>query len=112
MKYPLDEEIKIEWNKFHFLILFISSSITIGGLVYLNYNQLLSFAKFFSIIGLYIDIIGVLIASLKTPYLDAFLEAGELESKRANEEKKWFMKGMYLIAFGMILQVFGIIIQN
>ncbi len=112
MKYPSDEEIKIEWNKFHFLILFISSSVTIGGLVYLNYNQLLSFAKFFSIIGLFIDIIGVLIASLKTPYLGAFFDAGELESKRANEEKKWFVKGMYLIAIGMILQVFGFIIQN
>lgn len=112
MKYPSDEEIRIEWNKFHYLILFISSCVTIGGIVYLNCNQLLSLAKLFSVIGLYIDIIGVLIASLKTPYLGAFLDAGELESKRGNEEKKWFVKGMYLIAIGMILQVLGIIIQN
>ena len=59
----------------------LSSFITIGGIVFLNYNPLLSFAKFFSIIGLYIDIIGVLIASLKTPYLGAFLDGGELEHK-------------------------------
>lgn len=110
--YPVDDKIKVEWNKFHSLIISISTICSIGGIIYLNFKQFLSFPKFLSIIGLYIDILGVLIASLKTPYFGAFMDGGESERKRGDEEKKWFVRGMYLIALGMILQVLGVVIQN
>ncbi|PJZ46163.1 hypothetical protein [Leptospira brenneri] len=107
LQYPTDDQIKVEWNKFHTIIICISTICSFVGIFHVYANQYCSFSKLLSIIGLYIDIIGVLIASLKTPHFGSFMDAGELEKKREREEKKWFVRGMYTISVGMTLQVIG-----
>ncbi|MCZ8236814.1 MAG: hypothetical protein O9310_00130 [Leptospiraceae bacterium] len=106
-QYPTDDQIKVEWNKFHTIILCVSSIFSIAGIINLFTMPIISYSKLFSIIGLYVDIVGVLIASLKTPYFGSFMDGGDLERRRGDEEKKWFLKGMYTISVGMILQVIG-----
>lgn len=107
LKYPTDDQIQVEWNHFHTIVICISTFCTVGGVAHLISGETYTHSKLFSIIGLYIDIFGVLIASLKTPHFGSFLDAGELEKKREEEEKKWFVRGMYTIAIGMTLQVIG-----
>ncbi len=107
LKYPSDDQIKVEWTKFHILIVGISTIFTLLGLGNLINLQIFSIQKVFSIIGLYIDIIGVLMASMKTPHFGAFMDGGELDKKKSDVERKWFVRGMYTVSIGMILQVIG-----
>lgn len=107
-EYPQANEIKVKWTLLHTLIIVAVSSFVIGISIYeyccYKYS---SFSKLITIFGLYIDIIGVVIASLKTPFYGIFYDGGKIEVTRQQYEKKYFQRGMFLIALGMIVQVIG-----
>lgn len=107
-KYPKDHEIKVVWTKFIISLLAISTVSLWSAFFYLNPAICdIEISKFLSVIGLYIDIVGVAIASLKTPYYGSFTDGGAIEVKRAKVEEKYFKTGMLLIGFGFFLQAMG-----
>ncbi len=94
IKYPSDEEIKIEWTILHKFMIIVPFLV-----IWVLFYNLTDFnlpykSKLLTIIGLNIDIIGVTIASLKTPFYGHFCDAGAIEVKRANIEKKDVMKNL------------------
>lgn len=106
--YPKDNEVKVKWTKLHILIV-ILSTIVIWPLFYyctINLSSKLT-NKLLSVAGLNIDIIGVVVASLKTPYYGTFHDGGKIETIRANIERKYFQLGMWLIALGFFFQALG-----
>ena len=109
--YPAREQVRVEWTWIHYLVLTTSSIIIpCASLKFIDFNQPYKY-KLFSVLGLFIDIIGVTLATLKTPYYGSFHDGGELEVWRRQEEDKWFKIGMFLIAIGAFLQTFGNIFQ-
>lgn len=110
-KYPQDHEIKVVWTKFIISLLLISTASLWSVFFYLNPVLCeIKISKFLSITGLYIDILGVAIASLKTPYYGSFNDGGAIEVKRARAEEKYFKTGMLLIGIGFFLQALGSIL--
>lgn len=112
LRRPKDEEVKIEWTPLHKVMLVVpllAIWIPFLFLCYVNYGSELT-AKVLTLTGLNVDIIGVVIASLKTPVYGIFADGGSLQAKQAEVEKKYFQRGMLLIAFGLFLQALGSII--
>jgi hypothetical protein len=108
-KYP--DNIKVEWTFIHRAITVGITLLVISYIVYESRIKPINVTKYLSLLGLYIDIIGVVIASLKTPYYGAFYDGGKIEINRQKVEKKYFQIGMLLIAIGMILQTCGVMLQ-
>ena len=110
-KYPEEKDIKVEWTLVHTLIIVVVTLIVTGFLIYDYTIKNISWQKYLTILGLYVDIVGVLVASLKTPFYGIFHDGGEIEIKRQQHEKKFFLFGMLLIAIGMIFQVIGTLLH-
>ncbi|WP_041466169.1 hypothetical protein [Chlorobaculum parvum] len=105
--YPKDEEVKVEWTVIHKAII-VLSVIVIWPLFFYTTdinNDIMK--KLLAVSGLNIDIIGVVVASLKTPYYGLFCDGGKVEVTRAKVEKKYFQFGMWLIALGSLFQAIG-----
>ena len=101
MAYPKDEEIRVEVQPIHRIIT-ISSFFII--LFLILYTKSFTLKEILSSIGLYFDILGVIIASLKTPYYGLFADGGTINFKRERIDKQYFQRGMYIIACGFLLQ--------
>lgn len=110
-KLPNKEQIKVEWTAIHTIILIGSTLFVAGSFVYELKTKNVLWTKYLTVFGLYIDIVGVLIASLKTPFYGIFFDGGQIEKDRQEVERKFFKVGMFLIAFGMILQTIGTLFQ-
>lgn len=106
-RYPQDHEIRVVWGKLRISLIVCATVIIWPAFLYFNPICLLSASKLLVVIGLYVDIIGVVIASLKTPYYGLFADGGEIEVKRGNVERKYFPAGMLLVGIGFLLQAFG-----
>lgn len=105
--YPKDDEVKVEWKALHIAIV-VLSVVVIWPLFYYATDLTKNLMnKLLSIAGLNIDIVGVVVASLKTPFYGFFHDGGKLEITRANVEKRYFQFGMLLIALGFFFQVLG-----
>jgi len=100
---------KIEWTKLHIGFIAIATAVLWPAFFYFNPPLAFKLSKFFSALGLYIDVVGVVLASLKTPYYGTFYDGGAIERKRAKVEEKYFQLGMLLVGFGFLLQAFGTI---
>jgi len=106
-RYPQDDEVKVEWKALHIAII-VLSMVVIWPLFFCATDLSKSLPqKFLSIAGLNVDIIGVVVASLKTPFYGNFHDGGKIEVSRANVERKYFQFGMWLIALGFFLQALG-----
>jgi len=103
-RYPQDDEVNVEWKPLHITIV-VLSVLVIWPLFYCVTDHLTN--KLLSVAGLNIDIIGVVVASLKTPFYGHFHDGGKIEITRANVEKRYFQFGMWLIALGFFLQALG-----
>jgi hypothetical protein len=68
------------------------------------------FSRLLSVLGLNIDIVGVMTASRRTPYFGLFADGGDVEFKRQKAEQRSFERGMLVIAFGLLLQTLGMLI--
>lgn len=106
-KYPDFKDIKVQWTKFHTLIAIVVTFSVIMFLINQAKSKPITLTQYIHVSGLYLDFWGVMIASLKTPYYGAFLDAGKIEIERQKVESKYFYIGMILIFIGMILQVFS-----
>jgi len=107
-EYPQDHEIRVVWTKFIISLLAISTVLLWSAFFYLNPVLCeIKISKFLSITGLYLDILGVVIASLKTPYYGLFFDGGAIEVKCAKVEERYFKAGMFLIGIGFFLQAMG-----
>jgi hypothetical protein len=111
-KYPERHEVRVKWEWYNYSILGISTILLWGAFVILVDFQGPFVAKLISVSGLYIDIVGITLATLKTPYYGSFYDGGDVERWRLDEEKKWFIWGMFIIACGTLLQVLGTILQK
>ncbi|HEX8594361.1 MAG TPA: hypothetical protein VF682_13935 [Pseudomonas sp.] len=100
---PAQSDIKVEWTWAHKAVLVAATLIIWPCAIYFNYQQINTW-KLIAVGGLYIDILGVVIASLKTPYYGAFIDGGQIQFWRDDVEKKSFQKGMLLIGVGFLLQ--------
>jgi len=109
-KYPSDEQIKPKWSTFQVVFLVVSTLILLTVFGYRFCSQTINLSTSLTITGLYIDIVGVIIASLKTPYFGSFFDGGEIEFKRQKADSKVFQKGMLLVGTGFLLQAIGVII--
>ena len=106
-QYPKDDEVKVEWKPLHIAIIALSV-LVIWPLFYCVTDLSKNLPnKLFSVAGLNVDIVGVVVASLKTPFYGIFHDGGKIEITRANVEKKYFQFGMWLIALGFFLQALG-----
>ena len=106
-RYPKDHEIRVVWGKLRISLIVFATVIIWPAFLYFNPICSLSTSKLLVVLGLYIDIGGVVIASLKTPYYGLFADGGEIEVKRGKVERKYFQAGMLLIGIGFLLQAFG-----
>lgn len=105
--YPQDDEVQVEWKILHIAIIALSV-LVIWPLFYYVTDLTKDLPnKLLSAIGLNVDIIGVVVASLKTPFYGIFRDGGKIEITRANVERKYFQFGMWLIAVGFLLQALG-----
>lgn len=105
--YPKGDEVKVEWKPLHIAIV-VLSVVVIWPLFYCTTDLAKNITnKLLSVAGLNIDIIGVVVASLKTPFYGFFHDGGKIEITRANVEKRYFQFGMWLIALGFFLQALG-----
>lgn len=106
-RYPKDDEIKVEWKRLHIAII-VLSIIVIWPLFFCVTDRTQNLPnKLLTVSGLNIDIIGVVVASLKTPFYGQFFDGGKIENTRANVEKNYFQVGMWLIGVGFFLQALG-----
>lgn len=103
-KYPKENDIKVKW-KTSILIITVVTFNVILFLIGESRLKPISLTKWLSVGGLYFDFIGVIIASLRTPYYGSFHDGGEIEKVRQKVENKYFRLGIYLIAIGFLLQV-------
>lgn len=105
--YPNFEDIKVQWTKGNTLLVFIITFSVILFLVNQTKLRPITNVQYLNIFGLYIDFLGVVITTLKTPYYGIFHDAGKLERIRQKVEHKYFKIGMGLIIIGMLLQVWS-----
>jgi hypothetical protein len=110
-RYPSDGNIKVEWNKWHSIIIGLVTILSVVLLILERQKDNVLMTKYCSVIGLWIDFLGVVIASLKTPSYGTFYDGGELNRKCKQVEDNAFKKGMFIIAFGLIFQMIGSIFQ-
>ena len=109
-QYPEENEIKVEWS-WMLVAIVLLSVLVIWPVFYCVLDPTInSTNKLLSVLGLNIDIFGVVLASLKTPFYGIFHDGGRIEILRANAERKYFQFGMWLIAVGFFLQALGILI--
>ncbi len=105
--YPKSSEVKVEWTPLYIAIVVLSVLVIWSIFFFTTDIAQFPVNKFLSVAGLNLDIIGVVVTSLKTPFYGQFHDGGEIEITRANVEKKYFQRGMLLIALGFFLQAFG-----
>ena len=109
--YPNDDDIKVEWTIIQKIMIVVPFFGIWALFYYLTDFKSPYVPKLLTILGLSIDIIGVTIASLKTPFYGSFHDGGEIEVKRADVERKYFQSGMLLIAVGLLFQTLGSLIS-
>lgn len=108
--YPQDHEIRVVWGKLRISLIVCATLVIWPSFLYFNPLCSTSIAKILVVLGLYVDIVGIVIASLKTPYYGSFADGGEIEVRRGKVEHKYFQAGMLLVGLGFLLQAFGSII--
>ncbi|HEL5052545.1 TPA: hypothetical protein UOA92_000300 [Stenotrophomonas maltophilia] len=103
-EYPEDHEIRVKWGGFQLAIVFGATTV-----IWVAFWLLISpdherLKTVLTLVGLNIDIVGVVWASLSPPYYGAFADGGELEFKRKEVQERAFRRGMLLVALGFLLQ--------
>lgn len=108
--YPKEHEIRVVWGKLHITLIVFTTLLVWPSFFYFNPISAFKLSKLLSVLGLFIDVIGVVIASLETPYYGSFHDGGAIEHKRAAVESAYFRVGMLLIGLGFLLQALGTLV--
>lgn len=107
MSYPTDKEITVKWTKTHIVLLVLSTILVWGTYLLWAPSSGAHPLVVVTVLGLYLDIFGVVIASLKTPFYGHFLDGGQIEVKRLDVERRYFQVGMFMVGVGFFLQAVG-----
>ncbi|WP_039929482.1 hypothetical protein [Leptospira yanagawae] len=112
MKYPKENQIKAKLNPYFYYISILLMIILWSIYFYLIKCGCNSFkySSFLSILGLTLDIVGILLAAKRVPYLGSYLDMGDLNQKREKEDHFWSAFGLTLIIIGFFLQGLGNIV--
>ncbi len=109
--YPKDEDIKAKWTAYHKAFIILPTIVIWVWFISLNsFISPSTINKLLSLIGLNIDIIGVIIASLKAPYYGLFVDGGKIEFKRQQVEHESFKRGMFIVVVGLFFQALGLLV--
>ncbi|MBN1475035.1 MAG: hypothetical protein JW914_10490 [Syntrophaceae bacterium] len=111
--YPKDNDIKGKWSKYQ-IISVVLSTLIIWPLFFLKlgFPSCHNMIPFISVLGLYLDILGVIIASIEAPYFGLFADGGNVEIKRARIKEKYLKIGLTLIGIGFLFQGIETIISQ
>jgi hypothetical protein len=108
--YPKDNEIK--GNRIFQIIAAGLITLIIWPLFFvkLGFPSCNNIVPFVTVLGLYIDIIGVIIASIEAPYFGLFADGGDVERKRTKIKEKYLKIGLAFIGIGFLFQVIAVIL--
>lgn len=103
--YPEDHKIKGMWSRYHILAI-VLTTIIIWPMFFMKLGLpfFCHIIPSFTVLGLYIDIIGVIIASIEAPYFGSFADSGDVERKRTVVKEKYLKIGLTLIGIGFFFQ--------
>lgn len=102
--YPADHDIRVRWTWFQ-RVLVVGSTLVL----WLTFWLLIGpdherIKTTLTLLGLNIDIVGVVWASLTAPYFGAFADGGAVEHKRRRVQERAFQIGMCMVGVGFLLQ--------
>lgn len=103
--YPEDRKIKGTPRCYQIIAAFLTT-IIIWPLFFIKLGFPFSdhIVPFLTVLGLYIDILGVIIASIEAPYFGLFLDGGDIERKKAILKEKYLKIGLTFIGIGFLFQ--------
>lgn len=109
--YPADGDIKVKWSRFQ-VAMVVVPTVAIWAMFFLwpGAAEPHLLKTVLSISGLNVDIVGVVVASLKAPYFGSFLDGGKIEFKREAADRKAFQVGMVLVGIGFFLQAIAVLV--
>ena len=103
-EYPRIEEVTAKFRyKYIFAVTIIAITLA-GGYLFQLGNQNFSYSKILSILGLIIDMYGIVITFSHVEYFGSFLDAGALESLRIKSKQKVLNIGLIVILIGFTIQ--------
>ena len=110
--YPKDDEIKGKWKGYH-TIAAAFSTLIIWPLFFikLGFPSCNNIVPFITVLGLYLDILGVIFASIEAPYFGLFGDGGDIERKRTRVKEKYLKIGLTLMGIGFLFQGIAAIIS-
>jgi hypothetical protein len=110
--YPKDKEIKGKRSRYHIFAVVLATLI-IWPLFFikLGFSICNNIIPFITVLGLYIDILGVIIASIEAPYFGLFADGGDIETKRTKVKENYLKIGLTLIGIGFLFQVVAVILS-
>ncbi len=108
--YPKDDEIKGKWSKYQICALVLATLI-IWPLFFIKHGfpSCSNTIPLVTVLGLYFDILGVIIASIEAPYFGLFGNGGDVETKRVRVKEKYLKIGLTFIGIGFLLQGVAVI---
>ncbi len=110
--YPEDHKIKGTGSRYQ-IIAVVLTTIIIWPLFFikLGFPFCDHIVPFFTVLGLYIDILGVIIASIEAPYFGSFADGGDVERKRAVVKEGYLKIGLTFIGIGFLFQSIAAILS-
>lgn len=110
--YPKDDEIKGKWSKYQIIAVALAT-IVLWPLFFirLGFPSWHNIVPFVTVFGLYLDILGVIIASIEAPYFGLFADGGDVEIKRTRIKEKYLKICLMFIGIGFLFQGVAAIIS-
>jgi hypothetical protein len=103
--YPKDDEIKGKLGGYRLFAILLSTIIIWSiFIIKLGLPSCSNIVHFISVMGLYIDILGVIIASIEAPDFGLFADGGDIERKRTKVKEKYLKIGLTFIGIGFLFQ--------
>jgi hypothetical protein len=106
--YPNDNEVKVQWTSFQKLVLIL---LTISLIVFLSFHwkaETITKILLLNSFGIYLNILGSVMSTLKTPFYGLFYDGGRLERVRQEVEAKYFKFGIMSMSIGAMLLLLGL----
>lgn len=104
MTYPKDDEIKGKCK--YQIIAAALATVIIWPLFFIKHGSpsCSNILPFVTVMGLYLDILGAVIASIEAPYFGLFADGGDVEIKRRRIKEKYLKIGLTFIGIGFLFQ--------
>jgi hypothetical protein len=109
--YPKDDQIRGKWSRYQIIAVALSTLI-IWSLFFirLGFPSCNNIVPFITVVGLYVDILGVIIASIEAPYSGEYLDGGDIERKRTKVKETYLRIGLTFIGIVFLFQGVAVIV--